>query len=147
MQISLLVASADEHFRETIRDSLVNTGNAKIIAEYPEVASNLYIRILQDLERNPNASLIIDVATDPEDSLKALEKLKQAAPDLYVIASNYHADAETVIASVRAGANDFLMQPLKRSEFKDVMTRLERAPRRAVSTTSRLGKIYSFLGV
>src|SRR5579864_2777915 len=130
MQISLLVASADEHFRETIRDSLVNTANAKIIAEYPEVASNLYIRILQDLERNPNASLIIDLATDPEDSLKALEKLKQAAPDLYVIASNYHADGETV----------------KRTEFRDALARLERTPRRAVSGESRLGKIYSFLG-
>jgi len=146
MQISLLVASADEHFRETIRDSLVNTANAKIIAEYPEVASNLYIRILQDLERNPNASLIIDLATDPEDSLKALEKLKQAAPDLYVIASNYHADGETVIASLRAGANDFLIQPVKRTEFRDALARLERTPRRAVSGESRLGKIYSFLG-
>src|SRR5579864_2054816 len=146
MQISLLVASADEHFRETIRDSLVNTANAKIIAEYPEVASNLYIRILQDLERNPNASLIIDLATDPEDSLKALERLKQAAPDLYVIASNYHADGETVIASLRAGANDFLLQPIKRTEFRDAIARLERTPRRAASGASQLGKIYSFLG-
>ena len=129
MQISLLVASSDQHFRETIHDSLVNTGNAKIIAEYPEVSTNLYIRILQDLERNPNAALIIDLATDPEDSLKALEKLKQAAPDIYVIASNYHADGETVIASLRAGANDFLIQPLKRTEFRDALTRLERTPR------------------
>src|SRR5215467_10697862 len=146
MQISLLVASSDQHFRETIRDSLVNTGNAKIIAEYPEVSTNLYIRILQDLERNPNAALIIDLATDPEDSLKALEKLKQAAPDIYVIASNYHADGETVIASVRAGANDFLIQPLKRTEFRDALTRLERTPRRAAMGESRLGKIYAFLG-
>jgi pilus assembly protein CpaE len=146
MQISLLIASADEHFRETIRDSLVNTANVKIIAEYPEVASNLYIRILQDLERHPNAALVIDLATDPDDSLKSLEKLKQAAPEIYVIASNYHADGETVIASLRAGANDFLIQPVKRTEFRDAMARLERTPRRAASGESRLGKIYSFLG-
>ena len=146
MQILLLVASSDEHFRETIRDSLVNTSNAKIIAEYPEVSSNLYIRILQDLERNPSAALIIDLATDPEDSVKALEKLKQAAPDIYVIASNYHADGETVIASLRAGANDFLLQPVKRVDFRDALARLERTPRRAASGESRLGKIYAFLG-
>jgi pilus assembly protein CpaE len=146
MQISLLVASSDEHFRETIRDSLVNTTNVKVIAEYPDVSSNLYIRILQDLERNPNAALVIDLATDPEDSLKSLERLKQAAPDLYVIASNYHADGETVIASLRAGANDFLLQPIKRTEFRDAMARLERTPRRAASGASQLGKIYSFLG-
>ena len=102
MPISLLVASPDEHFRETIRDSLVNIDGAKVISEYPEVSSNLYIRVLQDLERHPDAALIVDLSGDPEGALKALEKVKQAAPDLYVIASNFHADGETVIASVRA---------------------------------------------
>jgi pilus assembly protein CpaE len=147
MPISLLVASSDPHFRESISESLLNVPTAKMISEYPEVSSNLYIRVLQDLERHPEAALIIDLASDPESALKVMEKVKQAAPDLYVIASNYHADGETVIASLRAGANDFLVQPLKRIEFRDAMARLERAPRRASVTTSRLGKVYSFLGV
>jgi pilus assembly protein CpaE len=147
MSISLLVATSEEHFRESIHESAVSAGNVRVISNYPEVSSNLYIRVLQDLERNPEAALIVDLVADPENALKSLEKIKQAAPDIYVIASNYHADAETVIASVRAGANDFLMQPLKRSDFRDVMARLERAPRRSAPVASRLGKIYSFLGV
>ncbi|MEO7142888.1 MAG: AAA family ATPase, partial [Bryobacteraceae bacterium] len=118
----------------------------KVISEYPEVASNLYIRVLQDLERHPEAALIVDLGSDPEAALKVLEKVKQAAPDLYVIASNYSADGEIVIASLRAGANDFLVQPMKRMEFRDAMARLERAPRRAAATTSRLGKVYTFIG-
>jgi pilus assembly protein CpaE len=146
MPISLLVASPDEHFRENIRESLVNVPNARIVSEYAEISSNLYIRVLQDLERNPDAALVVDLAGDPEASLKALEKVKQAAPDVYVIASNYHADGETVIASLRAGASDFLVQPVKRIEFRDAMARLERTPRRAVVGASHLGKIYSFLG-
>jgi pilus assembly protein CpaE len=117
-----------------------------VISEYPEVSSNLYIRVLQDLERHPEAALVVDLAGDPEAALKSLEKVKQAAPDLYVIASNYHADGETVIASVRAGSNDFLVQPIKRAEFREAMTRLERTPRRAASGASRLGKVYTFLG-
>jgi pilus assembly protein CpaE len=147
MPISLLVASSDPHFRESIAESLLNVPTAKMISEYPEVSSNLYIRVLQDLERHPEAALIVDLASDPEGALKVMEKVKQAAPDLYVIASNYHADGETVIASLRAGANDFLVQPLKRIEFRDAMARLERTPRRTSVTTSRLGKVYSFLGV
>jgi pilus assembly protein CpaE len=146
MPISLLIASPDEHFRENIRESLVNVANARIVSEYAEISSNLYIRVLQDLERNPDAALIVDLAGDPEGSLKALEKVKQAVPDVYAIASNYHADGETVIASLRAGANDFLVQPVKRIEFRDAMTRLERTPRRALAGASRLGKVYSFLG-
>jgi pilus assembly protein CpaE len=146
MPISLLVASADEHFREVIRESLINVENARVVAEYPEVSSNLYIRVLQDLERYPHAALIVDLAADAEGSLKALEKAKLAAPELYAIASNYHADAEAVIASLRAGASDFLIQPIRRMEFRDAMTRLERTPRRAVAGGSRLGKMFSFLG-
>ncbi len=146
MPISLLVASFDEHFRETVRDSLVNIPNAKVVSEYPEVSSNLYIRVLQDLERNPQAALIVDLAGDPEGSLKALEKVKQAVPDIYVIVSHYHADGESVIASLRAGSNDFLVQPVKRVEFREAMTRLERTPRRAAAGESKLGKIYTFLG-
>src|SRR6266849_1221887 len=146
MPISLLAASSDEHFRETIRESLLNLSNAKVISEYPEVSSNLYIRVLQDLERHREAALIVDLASGPEGALKSLEKVKQAAPDIYVIASNYHADGETVIASLRAGASDFLVQPVKRIEFRDASARLERAPRRSASAASRLCKVYSGLG-
>jgi len=146
MAIALLVASPDEHFREVVRDNLLNLQNAKVVAEYPEVSSNLYIRVLQDLERHAQAALLIDLASDAEAGLKALERVKQAAPDLYVIASNYSADGETVIGSLRAGANDFLVQPSKRVEFRDAVGRLERAPRRASSTVSKLGKVYTFLG-
>src|SRR5579863_2899364 len=92
----LLVASSDEHFREMVRDNLLNIPNSKVAAEYPEVASNLYIRVLQDLERHPQAALVLDLSADADGSLKAMEKVKQAAPDLYIIASNYHADGETV---------------------------------------------------
>jgi len=143
---TLMVASSDEHFREMVRDNLLNIPNAKVIAEYQEVAPNLYIRVLQDLERNPGAGLIVDLSGDPEGAIKAVEKAKQAAPDLFVIVSNFHADGETVIACMRAGANEFLLQPIKRTEFRDAMGRLERAPKHAIAGESKLGKLYTFIG-
>ena len=146
MAIVLLIASSDDHFREMIRENLLNVPSAKVAAEYPEVSPNLYIRVLQDLERNPEAALVIDVANDPDGGLKALDKVKQAAPDLYAIASNFSAEGEMVLAAVRAGANDYLVQPIKRLEFRDAMARLERAPRRVIQGASKLGKIYTFLG-
>jgi pilus assembly protein CpaE len=142
----LLVASGDEHFREMVRDTILNAPNARVAAEYQEVAANLYIRVLQDLERNPGAGLMVDLSGDAEGAIKAIEKVKQAAPDLFVIASNFHADADTVISCMRAGANEFLLQPLKRTEFRDAMSRLERAPRAALATESKLGKVYTFIG-
>jgi pilus assembly protein CpaE len=143
---ALMVASSDEHFREMVRDSLLNIPNAKIAAEYQEVAANLYIRVLQDLERHPGAGLIVDLSNDSEGAIKAIEKVKQAAPDLFVIASNFAADSETVIACMRAGANEFLLQPIKRTELRDAVARLERAPKHHVAGESKLGKIYTFIG-
>src|SRR5215471_10823222 len=144
---ALLVASSDEHFRETVRDNLINLPDAKIVAEYQEVAANLYIRVMQDLERHPHAGLIVDLSGDPETSIKAVEKVKQAVPDLFVMVSNFIADGETVIQCMRAGANEFLLQPVKRTEFRDAMGRLERAPRREGGAgESKLGKIYTFIG-
>jgi pilus assembly protein CpaE len=141
-----LVASSDEHFRESVRDSLINLPEAKIVGEYQEVAANLYIRVLQDLERHPHAGLIVDISGDPEGSIKAIEKVKQAAPDLFIMVSNFSADGETVIQCMRAGANEFLLQPIKRTEFRDAMGRLERAPRHGSPGESKLGKIYTFIG-
>jgi pilus assembly protein CpaE len=141
-----MVASSDEHFREMVRDNLLNVPNAKVAAEYQEIAANLYIRVLQDLERNPSAGLIVDISGDPDGAIKAIEKVKQAAPDLFVIASHFHADGETVIACMRAGANEFLLQPIKRTDFRDAISRLERAPRHAVAGESKLGRLYTFIG-
>jgi pilus assembly protein CpaE len=143
---ALLVASSDEHFREMVRDSLLNVPNAKVVGEYQEVSANLYIRVLQDLERNPTAGLMVDISADPEGAIKAIEKVKQAAPDLFVIVSHFHADGETVISCMRAGANEFLLQPIKRTEFRDAMGRLEHAPRHGTVGESKLGKIYTFIG-
>ena len=142
----LMIASSDEHFREMVRDSLLNIPNSKAGPEYQEVSTSLYVRVMQDADRHPNSAVILDLSNDTEAGLKSLERLKQAVPDLYVIASHYHAEGETVIQAMRMGANDFLLQPIKRSDFRDAVARFDRAPRRVATTESKLGKVYTFLG-
>lgn len=146
MSFGLLVASSDEQFRETVREQLLNIPNARVVAEYPEVSANLYVRVMQELERHPEAALVMDIASDIENGVRCLERIKQAVPDLYVIASSYNTDGEHIIMTVRSGANDFLTQPVKRVDFRDAMSRLERMPRRVNLGQSRLGKVWTFLG-
>src|SRR5258708_607523 len=143
---AMMIASSDATFREMVRDNLLNIPDSKVGSEYQEVSPNLYVRVMQDLERHPNAAVIVDLAGDTEHGLKSLERLKQAVPDLYVIASHYHADGETVIQALRSGANDFILQPIKRTDFREAIARFERAPKRIASTESKLGKVYTFLG-
>ena len=146
MSTNLLIASTDEQFREMIRENLLNQPTLKIVSEYPDVSSNLYIRVLQDLERFPDAALVMDLGNDPDEGLKILEKVRQASLDLYIIAANYSGDGESVIATIRAGANDYIQLPVRRTDFREAMTKLEKTPRRAASGASKLGKIYTFLG-
>jgi len=47
---------------------------------------------------------------------------------------------------MRVGANDFILQPIKRTEFREAVARFERAPRRTIASASKLGKVYTFLG-
>ena len=49
--MALMVASSDEQFRETVRDNLLNIPNAKIVAEYREVAANLRSRVKYQVEK------------------------------------------------------------------------------------------------
>jgi pilus assembly protein CpaE len=142
----LMIASGDEQFREMVRDNLLNIPNAKAGAEYPEVSPNLYVRVLQEVGRHPNSAVMIDLSGDTEMGLKSLERLKQAMPDLYVIVSHFHADGETVIQAMRLGANDFVLQPIKRTDFRDAVARFEKAPKRVIASESKLGKVYTFLG-
>jgi pilus assembly protein CpaE len=142
----LMIASGDEHFREMVRDNLLNIPNSKVGAEYQDVSPNLYVRVVQDVERHPNSAVIVDLSSDTEVGLKSIERLKQAVPDLYVIVSHYHADGETVIQAMRMGANDFVLQPIKRTDFREAVARFERAPKRLVTSESKLGKVYTFLG-
>jgi pilus assembly protein CpaE len=146
MSFTLLIASADEQVRDLVRDSLANTPNARIVAEYPDVTPNLYIRVLQDVERHPDAALFLDISSDPVNGIKSLEKLKQAVPDLYVIVCDYSEDGESILLTIRSGANDYLTMPVKRSDLRDALTRLERTPRRSIAGGSQLGRIYTFLG-
>jgi len=147
MSVTMMVASSDPNFRENVREGLLAATGGKIVAEFPEVASNLYVRVLQEVERHPEAGLLVDLSADTEQALKALERVKQAVPELYIVASHYHADGEMVLATVRAGASDFLLQPIKRSEFREALERMQRIPRRVSLLTSGLGRLYTFLGV
>ena len=146
MSFTLLIASSEDQVRDLVRDSVANTPNARIVGEYPEVTPNLYIRVLQDVERHPDAALFLDISSDPVNGIKSLEKLKQAVPDLYVIVCDYSDDGESILLTIRSGANDYLTMPLKRSDLRDALTRLERTPRRTISGGSQLGRIYTFLG-
>ena len=79
MAIQLIVASADPRFHDFVREQLSLDLNAEIVGEHEDLGPNLAVRILQGLNANPQAAVLLDIASDPEQGLHTLEQMTQAA--------------------------------------------------------------------
>jgi pilus assembly protein CpaE len=147
MAIQLIVASAEPRFHDFVRDGLSQTPGATLVAEHADMGPNLAARILQDLDANPQAAVVLDLAGGEEQGLHALEQLRQGAPSLYVLVSHVQSGEGFLLRSMRLGGSDFLLQPLKRADFSEAMERLDQHVQRVNRQSRQLGRMYTFLGV
>ena len=145
--IQLIVASSEPRFHDFVREQFASTPNAAIIGSHEDMGPNLSVRILHDVNANPQSAVLLDISLDPEQGLRALEQMRQSAPDVYVILSDMNCTQDFLLRSMRLGSSDFLQQPLKRAEFSEAMTRLEQHVQRVHRQDRQLGQMYSFVGV
>src|ERR1041385_8913795 len=125
MAVQLIVASKEPRFHDFVREHFARTASAEIVAEYEDVGPNLSVRIVQDLNTHPQAAVMLDISADPEQGLRALEQMRQSAPELYIIVSHLQSNEDFLLRCMRTGGADFLQQPLKRAEFSDAIARVE----------------------
>src|SRR6266446_6490193 len=125
MPIQLIIASPEPRFHDFVREQLAGMPNAEALSGHEDMGPNLSARILHDLNVHPQSAVLLDVSSDPEQGLRALEQLRQAVPALYVILSGFQSSEEFLLRSMRLGGADFLQQPLKRAEFSEALVRLE----------------------
>ncbi len=147
MSIQLIVASADPRFHDFVREQLTRMPNAAIQGEHEDLGPNLSVRILHDLNLNPQASVLIDVSSDRDQGLRALEHLHQAMPGVYIVLSDFQCSEDFLLRSMRLGGADFIQQPLKRAEFSEVLARMEDHSQRVHRQGRQVGRMYTFTGV
>src|SRR3989442_1703455 len=147
MAIQLIVASPEPRFHDFVREQLARTPSAEIVSEHEDTGPNLPVRIAHDLTVHPQAGVLLDVSSDSEQGLRALEQMRQSSPSLYAILSGLQLSEEFLLRAMRMGGSDFLPQPLKRAEFNDAMTRLEEHLQRVHRQGRQLGRMYTFVGV
>jgi pilus assembly protein CpaE len=147
MAIQLIVASADPRFQDFVREQLALDLNSEIVGTHEDMGPNLAVRILQGLNANPQAAVLLDISADPEQGLHTLEQITQSAGGVYVVLSDAKCSQEFLLRSMRLGGADFLQQPLKRAEFSEAMSRLEQHGQRIHRQERQLGRMYTFAGV
>ena len=147
MPIQLIVASSEPRFHDFVREQLASTPNAEVVGRTRTWGRTSPCASCTIVNLNPQAAVLLDISCDPEQGLRALEQMRQSAPDLYVILSDLQCSQEFLLRSMRLGSADFLQQPLKRAEFSEAMTRLEQHSQRVHRQDRQLGRMYTFVGV
>jgi pilus assembly protein CpaE len=147
MPIQLIVASAEPGFHDFVQEQIAAIPSAEIMRRHEDMGPNLQVRILHDMSIHPQSCVLLDISSDPDQGLHALEQMRQALPEIYVILSSSQCSQEFLLRSMRLGSADFLQQPLKRAEFSEAMNRVERHGQRMHRQSRQIGRMYTFVGV
>jgi DNA-binding NarL/FixJ family response regulator len=122
------VVIADDHpmFRFGLRMALAGAAELEVVGE----ASN-GAELAGLVQRERPGVVLTDVAMPGGDGLSAIRMLTERFPDIGALVLTMHAEDETVIAALRAGARGYLLKGAERDEIV-----------RAVLTVASGGTVY-----
>lgn len=118
----LLVVDDDAGIREAISDYMSLRGY--------EIVQAASIRTCCDLVSKESFTvLLIDYLLPDGDALRALESIKQLAPDVPVIVLTGHASIELAVRAIKQGAEQFLTKPVQLSVMEKTIRQIVEAKR------------------
>ncbi len=86
--------------------------------------------------------IIVDIE-DPQAGISTIETLHAALPESHILAISRKADPKLIIQAVRAGAREFLQEPIQPRSFTQAIERYI-AERQRILENKKEGKIYCF---
>jgi pilus assembly protein CpaE len=114
----------------------------RVIVEHQDIGD--LSAFLDRLERMRPDVVLVDISTWKEPLEGLVASIRNAVGDPMIIALHITADADTILASLRAGINEFLYPPLQEPLRKALEKRsLDRS--RRPGTTKGAGKSYGFV--
>src|SRR5690242_386813 len=96
-------------------------------------------------QTNPDVSFIA-LDSDPEKALELLESLGKSAPKCDVLVTSTSADGNLILRSMRAGAKEFLTQPLQTEDLAAALQRVSRQRAGSSGSASRACSIIALTG-
>ena len=90
-------------------------------------------------ERRPNL-VMMDVRMPGMDGLHALQQVRSAFPDVYVVIMTAYGTSQTSIDAIRAGAFDYLTKPLDLDELREVIRKALEAQKVSLETSGPGGE-------
>ncbi|MGH9482686.1 MAG: AAA family ATPase [Terriglobales bacterium] len=146
-----IFAGADAE-RQHLEAALLATGRVTLTARplpLPAIFDSSEPQWHQLVAQAPDALLIELPASSPETALALLSWMKGQSPGLHIIAVGALSSPQLIVEAMRAGANEFLEQPLRPAQIEEALVRCEAARGQSTSLALRpatRGKLIAVLG-
>ncbi len=114
----------------------------RVIVEHQDIGD--LSNFLDRLERMRPDVILVDISNWKEPLESLVASLRSAVGDPMIIALHMDADADTILASLRAGINEFLYPPLQEPLRKALEKRSAERSRKRDGTAKGAGKSFGF---
>jgi len=114
------------------------------------VAENEVFQVKDNKDTTPPSLLILELHENPEETFSVIRDLVKVARGTEIFLTASKLDSAILLEAMRAGAKEFLAQPIQKKEVEDAFARFqERAtanPENNNGATQKEGKVLAFFG-
>lgn len=143
--LSVVIVAPDSEQRAVLQAMVDGTSVARVMhtcASFPVSASDPIIRRVQSA--TPDVVLVDIPQDNPAPALRGVELLRQELPEAAVMVIGTLNQPQVIVASMRAGAREFLERPTTTADLLEAFVRLSRLQRTPPREESR-AKVFTVL--
>jgi pilus assembly protein CpaE len=120
--LRIAIVDPDDATRGALKSTLLGLDTVWLEAECSRYA------FFSDVvtQTNPDVGLI-NLDSDPDAGVKLVEKMAQTHPEVALLVTSSSTDGSLILRSMRAGAKEFLTQPMKPEELAAAVHRIARS--------------------
>ncbi len=115
MDTSILIVDDEQEIRDSLSEVLTDEGFLTYTAENGAVALEMMNEVYYDI-------IISDIKMPELDGVTLLQRVKEKAPDTFVIMITSYGSTETAIHAMRQGAIDYILKPI---DFNELILRIK----------------------
>ncbi len=138
----ILVVDPDDASKSGFKTILQKIPGIKLTFETKEL-NKVYTAVQKD---QPHI-ILLNLQPNVEEALKFSEKISNNFPDTKIFATARNARSDLIIRAMRAGAREFIMQPINKEELISSVKSEIRIKRYTQKARPAHGIVYSFMGV
>ena len=142
--LSAIIISPDEGFRDHIREILEGSDQIEIRAELNNFYSALDNWIFDEIKSMEADIVIVDLFPDKEQGILTIEKIVEISKHSHIFVSGDGTDADTILRSMRAGAKEFLPNPVEPQTLFAATERVSKVHAVVNKEKKRYGKLFTF---